>query len=423
MKTSRLPLRINTDTVISRVVLVAGAIAALALSGCGATQHAAPTQAISRTASPRRAASEYVDRGYAYHVRVPAGWSRAHQSLTPSLVDPREILTVATFPLRLRGGLCAQNPGALADMGARDVLVTIQERAGTPGPEFVARPKRFTAGMGFPSEATECVRHPTFSARLIDFRDGPRFFHAIVAIGKSAPADARRAGFAVLDSLRFGPYTPRWPPASSPLAPATAGASAPGSFVMALPSSSSLGNGLSVSYPHGWHLFAPPITSLSYPYDRMLITSYPAVTGGDCGPTRAESALPSNGALIYLLEYSGASDSVLEHPMDMAFPAQSTGFRLRRGDLADYECWTVPSYLMRFSAAGRLFQVHLAFGASATANRRAQALRILSSLRVRALAQSISRRAVPRTTRSPGRSSHRPTRSPLTNVPFRDPRS
>jgi hypothetical protein len=49
-------------------------------------------------------------------VSVPAGWSRAQQSLTPHVLDPREILTVATFPLLLQGSSCAQNPGALSDM-------------------------------------------------------------------------------------------------------------------------------------------------------------------------------------------------------------------------------------------------------------------------------------------------------------------
>jgi hypothetical protein len=222
------------DAVISRFIPAAAVIAALALSGCGATQHATLRHAISRVASPSRAPSEYVDRDYAYRVRVPAGWWRARQSLTPHLLDPREILTAATFPLRLHGGPCAQNPGALADMGPRDVLVTVQERAGTRGPEFVARPRRFTAGMGVPSEATGCVRHPTFSARLIDFRDGPRFFLAIVAIGKSAPADARRAAFAMLDSLHFGLYRPRWQPAASAGATTMTKASAPGSFASAL---------------------------------------------------------------------------------------------------------------------------------------------------------------------------------------------
>jgi hypothetical protein len=213
-------------------------IAALALFGCAGTQHTTPTHAISGVASTRHAPSEYVDRGYAYRVSVPAGWSRAQRSLTPHLLDPREILTVATFPLRMHGSSCAQDPGALSDVGPRDVLVTVQERAGAPKPEFVRRPRRFTAGMGFPSEATGCVPHARFAARVIDFRGGTRSFVTLVAIGKSAPAHVRREAFAVLGSLRFGPYRPRWQPITSAGASATAKASAPRAFGLRALSSS-----------------------------------------------------------------------------------------------------------------------------------------------------------------------------------------
>lgn len=143
----------------------------------------------------------------------------------------------------------------------------------------------------------------------------------------------------------------------------------------------SVGSGINVRSPHGWHLFHPPITSLVYPYDRMLLTSYPATTGGECGPTRAESVLPAGGALIYLSEY-GATPGVFGEPRGMEFPPQSAGFKLQRANLGNYECSAVPSYLLRFRAAGRLFQVSLAFGAHATASRRAQATHILSDLQI-----------------------------------------
>lgn len=150
-------------------------------------------------------------------------------------------------------------------------------------------------------------------------------------------------------------------------------------------SSASIGHAISVSYPRGWHLFGPPFTSLAYPYDRMLLTSYPAARGGGCSPTRAEQALPPNGVLIYLFEYSASAGRVLGRPNGMEFPPQSAGFTLKRRDLANYECWTVPGYLMRFTAAGRLFQVHVAFGPGVSGSRRAQALLILRRLRIRRL--------------------------------------
>ncbi len=160
-------------------------------------------------------------------------------------------------------------------------------------------------------------------------------------------------------------------------------------------SSGSVGNGINVTYPRGWHLFAPPVTSLVYPYDRMLLTSYPAATGGDCSPTRAENALPSNGVLIYLFEYSAASGSPVGRPPGSAFPPESAAFKLRSSNFGHYDCWTVPSYLMRFSAAGRLFQVQLALGAGATPSRRAEALRALRSLRARALGRQGDERPSP----------------------------
>jgi hypothetical protein len=117
----------------------------------------------------------------------------------------------------------------------------------------------------------------------------------------------------------------------------------------------------------------------------MLLTSYPAARGGGCSPTRAEQALPPNGVLIYLFEYSASAGRVLGRPNGMEFPPQSAGFTLKRRDLANYECWTVPGYLMRFTAAGRLFQVHVAFGPGVSGSRRAQALLILRRLRIRRL--------------------------------------
>jgi hypothetical protein len=148
----------------------------------------------------------------------------------------------------------------------------------------------------------------------------------------------------------------------------------------------STGNGITVRYPTGWRLLAPPITALSYPRDRLLLTSYPAATGGSCSPTRAENALPPTGALIYLLEYAGLPASSVA-PGLAASPPKPGAFTLNSRELANYECWSVPTYLIRFHAAGRLFQLHVALGAHATPTRRAQVLRILDSLRFQPPAQ------------------------------------
>lgn len=147
----------------------------------------------------------------------------------------------------------------------------------------------------------------------------------------------------------------------------------------------SLPHGISVNYPATWHLFPPPDTSLSYPFDRLLITSYPATTGGGgCSPRRAEAALPANGVLIYLFEYSASSSGILTRPEAAAFPPKPAAFTLPSRAL-NYECWTVPTYMIRFRADGRLFQVHIALGPRVSASRRVQALRVLQSLRIQPL--------------------------------------
>jgi hypothetical protein len=156
--------------------------------------------------------------------------------------------------------------------------------------------------------------------------------------------------------------------------------------------SASVPTGISVSYPAGWHLFPPPDTSLSYPFDRLLITSYPTSTGGGgCSPRRAEAALPARGALIYLFEYGTSSSGVLTRPEDAAFPPEPAAFSLPSRPL-NYECWTVPTYMVRFRAAGRLFQAQIALGPRISAARRAQALAVLQSLRVQPLSTSSSPR-------------------------------
>ena len=74
----------------------------------------------------------------------------------------------------------------------------------------------------------------------------------------------------------------------------------------------------------------------------------------------------------------------------MSFPPQGAGIELHRSDLANYECSTVPSYLLRFRTAGRLFQAQVAFGTHATHARRAEAQRILASLRAQPLTGTTS---------------------------------
>jgi hypothetical protein len=139
--------------------------------------------------------------------------------------------------------------------------------------------------------------------------------------------------------------------------------------------------GVAVTRPKGWHVVEPPISSLGEPAERLLLTSYPAERGGNCGPDRALRALPSGGALVYLFEYRPSVGDPWRGLRRRDFPLRPAHFALRRGALASYECWRAPTYLIRFRDADRPFQLHVALGKRATAARRAQVLRVLDSLR------------------------------------------
>jgi hypothetical protein len=172
------------------------------------------------------------------------------------------------------------------------------------------------------------------------------------------------------------------------VATAATGALNPGIATAARPSSglTNVGAGVSVVRPEGWQLFAPRITALTFPADRLLLTSYPTGRGGNCSPDRAEQDLPADGALIYLLEYRPSVGAVWTDGRHRSnFPPRPAHFRLRKRDLGNYECWSISSYMIRFRAADRPFQLHVALGPHTTAARRAQVLRTLDSLRFSAL--------------------------------------
>ena len=111
---------------------------ALAIAGCGT---------VAATPRPAHAPLREV-REHGLTVELPRGWQVATENLTPDLVDPREELSVATFPLRYRPTACAHVPGsALEDLGPGDAFVSLQERGLDPGStwaDFPARPARPT---------------------------------------------------------------------------------------------------------------------------------------------------------------------------------------------------------------------------------------------------------------------------------------
>jgi hypothetical protein len=170
---------------------VPAAIAALLIAGCNDEQHSAPH-------------SPYTRHGVT--VELPSGWHRARNNLTPNLgPDPREVLAVASYPLRYRPHQCAQFPvSALEDLGRRGAFVELEERkTGADPSEFPARPARFGPSLGGPSEAAACVPGTRMFERFFGFTDHGRHFYALVAFGPDASKATRDEAWGVLDSLKI----------------------------------------------------------------------------------------------------------------------------------------------------------------------------------------------------------------------------
>lgn len=181
-----------------------GLIAGVVATGCGAGGAVAP-QFTSGSQGPR--VTEDVSHGYS--LVLPAGWHRARRNLTPQLLDPREILSVATYPLRYQHRARCRIPGcptpALNGFRATDILLSIQERPRTrPTTENIAidlEPRQTPLRAGRRSCTRGRVAWYAFNA----FAQAGRNLYVFAVVGKRAPASARGDLKRLLRSLRFNP--------------------------------------------------------------------------------------------------------------------------------------------------------------------------------------------------------------------------
>jgi len=306
-----------------------------------------------------RAGSERAraERGDGIRYTVPAGWHVARRSLTPHLVNPREVLTVGTGRL-VRGGGCAQLPtAALKAMRASDVLLTVQERFGnTAG--FPPRPAHFTLPATQNADAQACAGpRARFRSHWFEFRDGNRGFHVLVAVGRAAPAQPVQQALGLLDSLRV---TRRKPVRIDP--------------DDAIPYDDRA-RGLAIVHPTEWRLYPHALTQTVSARDQMALGTFrldQRRPDPGCTPRTALRARPRGGGFLYLFEYRGLNRRQLAR-----FPVRPAALRLPRSSYRPYECLG-QSWMVRFRDEGRAFQAHV-YGPAA---RRRQALAILDSLRV-----------------------------------------
>jgi hypothetical protein len=139
--------------------------------------------------------------------------------VSPELTEPREILSLATFPFaRHRRTNCEAFGGsARSQMGRDDIFATVLERGFDPEsqwPDFPPRPEHFGPThpqLGEPGERG-CGDPWGTTIHWHNFSDSGRHFHTLVAVGPDAPAGARKQVWSILDTLHFdADRVPTWP--------------------------------------------------------------------------------------------------------------------------------------------------------------------------------------------------------------------
>jgi hypothetical protein len=134
-------------------------------------------------------------------LRHPASWHIAEQALMPKLVEPHELVSLGTAPLR-PGGECPQIPeNALDHLGPKDAFVSLLEfEAKSDAP---TRPRLLLPFGGVPF-ALDCLERPLprgFLYRTQTFEDHGRLFQLYVGIGESASDVTRRQTTEILGSI------------------------------------------------------------------------------------------------------------------------------------------------------------------------------------------------------------------------------
>jgi hypothetical protein len=186
---------------------VVAVVAWLVATGCGAGVTSVPR---SSPESQRPRAVEDARQGY--KLVLPAGWHRARRNLTPTLVDPREVLSVASYRLRFKRRARCYVGGCPTPMlngfRATDILLSIQERAhakaATENVGIDLRPRQTPRGAGFNRCARRRVAWYAFNA----FAQAGRRFYVFAVVGKRATAETQRELRLLLHSLHFRPRHP-----------------------------------------------------------------------------------------------------------------------------------------------------------------------------------------------------------------------
>jgi hypothetical protein len=339
----------------------------LSISGCGGGERNSPAAAghVGFRDAAMGVAGEY-----------PQGWHRV-RALT-NLVLPREVLALATYPLRGgdRAGECAP-ASAREDMPPDGAFVWLLEYRPPRGEvwadlsrsRFPPRRIPFELRRADLQAGVSCFAGPALSTT---FSAADRPFQLLVAFGKRAPDERLAQVRAVLDSLRFEPLPapPPDPYAGWPLVNDNPGDSLrpppgwPSATAMFRPGGTPRPRPLFFAS----NLPLPGLPQKPVPYVDELPGPFPHA---------ALDAFPATGVLVWVLEEDKAAPSPGYPPIDRDWPS--------RADFHELPTKVAPE--LRWLRAGGSyrgyrFSVWIAAGARASARDVALAIESVTSLAV-----------------------------------------
>lgn len=140
----------------------------------------------------------------------------------------------------------------------------------------------------------------------------------------------------------------------------------------------SLGGGVSVALPAGWHLTHGKGTPLTEPFPRLSAATFAvrfSATHCVCDTPRVAN-FPRDGAYLLVFEWR------LPRARHQTIAAHTRHFHIARSAIRSGDCG--PSDMRLFREAGRGYQVQIYLGPEAPASARAQIAAILDSWRVTA---------------------------------------
>jgi hypothetical protein len=132
---------------------------------------------------------------------------------------------------------------------------------------------------------------------------------------------------------------------------------------------------VSIDLPPGWIEKDDPVPGTTGPRVVTAYGTWDFPTGGSCGPEPALAELPTDGALVWLVEHANPGNA---GDFISLMPQFSIDLQ---GPPARWECAAAaPSRMYLFRVGGRFFEVHVALGWGATAATVEQASGLITSL-------------------------------------------